>query len=335
MKNHRIDVIGDVHGHLGALRNLGRSLGYDVDAGWSHPDGRVLIFLGDVVDRGPDSLAVGQLVQSLVAEHRAHCLMGNHEYNLLDWWFLSDPPKVRRSNKQTIADINARKTEWEPVLDFFTTLPLAIELPEIRIIHAGWHTQSVEALASLLGRKRSPASDADTWDWVADHVALGSPFEGKRLRPTLPHWGVDGSHDTMHEVLIKGLESAEHGPVIDAEGTKRRLARVRWWLGEAPDVDTSKATVFGHYWSLPPVREDIPLAPPFPVATRDHRDWQVRNGRDPRETGERQLGQDDRFVCIDHNGTIEGCGRGCVGAYRWPEHRVAWAMQPQLIAEVK
>ena len=44
---HAFDIIGDVHGELPALRQLGRDLGYDVDGGWTHPDNRLLVFLGD------------------------------------------------------------------------------------------------------------------------------------------------------------------------------------------------------------------------------------------------------------------------------------------------
>ena len=85
--DHRIDVVGDVHGQLSALRALGQHLGYAVDSDWSHPGGRVLVFVGDLVDRGEDSFGVCELVMHLVRDGRALCLMGNHEYNLVKWSF--------------------------------------------------------------------------------------------------------------------------------------------------------------------------------------------------------------------------------------------------------
>ena len=67
----KLDVVGDIHGHLEALRTLGHSLEYNVDGDWSHPEGRILVFVGDLVDRGPNSLEVAELVMRLVAARRA------------------------------------------------------------------------------------------------------------------------------------------------------------------------------------------------------------------------------------------------------------------------
>jgi hypothetical protein len=41
----KLDIIGDVHGQLGALRRLGTELGYVVDGNWSHPEGRRPVFI--------------------------------------------------------------------------------------------------------------------------------------------------------------------------------------------------------------------------------------------------------------------------------------------------
>ena len=51
-----IDVVGDVHGEIEALRTLLTRLRYGPDG--SHSDGRRLVFVGDLTDRGPDSPAL-------------------------------------------------------------------------------------------------------------------------------------------------------------------------------------------------------------------------------------------------------------------------------------
>ena len=56
-----IDIVGDIHGEIDALRLLLWHLGYDKEG--YHPEGRRLVFLGDLVDRGPDSPAVVELVK--------------------------------------------------------------------------------------------------------------------------------------------------------------------------------------------------------------------------------------------------------------------------------
>jgi protein phosphatase len=84
------DVIGDVHGCRAELESLLASLGYVLDfdaggrpAGAAHPDGRRAVFLGDLVDRGPDSPGVLRLVMGMVSAGTALCVPGNHEAKLL------------------------------------------------------------------------------------------------------------------------------------------------------------------------------------------------------------------------------------------------------------
>jgi protein phosphatase len=82
------DIIGDVHGCYGELVALLRQLGYEVSnqgdqPAAQHPDGRKVIFLGDLVDRGPNSPAVLRLVISMVEQRTALCLPGNHDVKLM------------------------------------------------------------------------------------------------------------------------------------------------------------------------------------------------------------------------------------------------------------
>ena len=84
------DVIGDVHGCRAELEQLLTELGYAVErdaagrpVGARHPDGRRAIFVGDLVDRGPDTPGVLRLVMGMVAAGTAFCVAGNHEVKLL------------------------------------------------------------------------------------------------------------------------------------------------------------------------------------------------------------------------------------------------------------
>jgi protein phosphatase len=76
------DIIGDIHGCRSELETLLRKLGYDVESG-SHPNGRKVVFLGDLVDRGPDIPGVLRLVMRMVAAGTALCVPGNHEMKFL------------------------------------------------------------------------------------------------------------------------------------------------------------------------------------------------------------------------------------------------------------
>ncbi|MCX4097415.1 polynucleotide kinase-phosphatase [Nocardia sp. alder85J] len=84
------DVIGDVHGCRAELEELLDTLGYRLhrdEAGRPddarHPDGRTAVFVGDLVDRGPDTPGVLRLVMGMVAAGNALCVTGNHENKLV------------------------------------------------------------------------------------------------------------------------------------------------------------------------------------------------------------------------------------------------------------
>ncbi|MDX3644942.1 polynucleotide kinase-phosphatase [Streptomyces sp. MB09-02B] len=70
------DIVGDIHGCASELEALLGKLGY-VDG--VHPDGRTAVFVGDLVDRGPDSPGVLRRVMSMVGSGNALCVPGNHE----------------------------------------------------------------------------------------------------------------------------------------------------------------------------------------------------------------------------------------------------------------
>ncbi|HEY2575404.1 MAG TPA: polynucleotide kinase-phosphatase, partial [Streptosporangiaceae bacterium] len=84
------DVIGDVHGCLDELAELLTLLGYQAGhdpaghlTGASHPQGRKAVFLGDLVDRGPETPGVLRLVMGMTAAGDALAVAGNHEAKLV------------------------------------------------------------------------------------------------------------------------------------------------------------------------------------------------------------------------------------------------------------
>jgi protein phosphatase len=84
------DVIGDVHGCRSELETLLQQLGYVIERDEQgrpidamHPEGRQVIFLGDLVDRGPDSPGVLRLAMGMVGNSHARAVPGNHESKLV------------------------------------------------------------------------------------------------------------------------------------------------------------------------------------------------------------------------------------------------------------
>ena len=84
------DVIGDVHGCRAELEQLLDTLGYGIErdadgqaVDASHPGGRRAVFVGDLVDRGPDTPGVLRLVMGMIESGNALCVCGNHENKLV------------------------------------------------------------------------------------------------------------------------------------------------------------------------------------------------------------------------------------------------------------
>ncbi len=84
------DIVGDIHGCASELRTLLGDLGYVLRydsggraVGARHPEGRTAAFVGDLVDRGPDTPGVLRLVMGMVGDGDALCVPGNHENKLV------------------------------------------------------------------------------------------------------------------------------------------------------------------------------------------------------------------------------------------------------------
>jgi protein phosphatase len=80
------DIIGDIHGCIDELRRLLDQLGYiPCEAGYRHPAGRRVVFVGDLVDRGPASLQVVAIVDAMRRAGTALAVLGNHDLKFLRW----------------------------------------------------------------------------------------------------------------------------------------------------------------------------------------------------------------------------------------------------------
>ena len=81
------DIIGDIHGCFDELKSLLRKLGYSakkVKGRYEvrHPEGRKIIFVGDLVDRGPKTPDVIRLAKHAIEDEQAFCVVGNHDDKL-------------------------------------------------------------------------------------------------------------------------------------------------------------------------------------------------------------------------------------------------------------
>ncbi len=136
----RIFAIGDIHGCIDKLEILIRRIPIDGDRD-------TLLFIGDYIDRGPDSKKVVECVLDLRRQlNKVICLMGNHEDMLLNYVLHHKDGAMYLSNggEATAASYGYRHTERGRTIDipshhmeFFTTLLPYYETEDFIFVHAG------------------------------------------------------------------------------------------------------------------------------------------------------------------------------------------------------
>ncbi|MGW7428880.1 polynucleotide kinase-phosphatase [Streptomyces sp. NPDC054861] len=152
------DIIGDIHGCRSELETLLAKLGY-VDG--HHPEGRTAVFVGDLVDRGPDSPGVLRRVMGMVAAGDALCVPGNHE-NKLGRWLKGRKVQETHGLAETIEQLGHESEEFRTEVGrFIDGLVSHYVLDEGRLVvcHAGL-PEKYHGRTS--GRVRSHALYGDT-----------------------------------------------------------------------------------------------------------------------------------------------------------------------------
>ncbi|KAA3607540.1 MAG: metallophosphoesterase [Planctomycetota bacterium] len=231
-----LDIVGDVHGEFPALQALMDHLGYDEEG--LHPQNRKLVFVGDLIDRGPDSLAVVYAVRAMWEAGRAFAVLGNHELNLLlgrlrsgNQWFHGEPEHM--PDGRLLEQRLAGETDRDECLSFFRRLPLVLERRDLRVVHACWDQASVDRLKKV--------EDAVSVHEQIEDQLVGE-VEGRKARQSLEQQ-LRLQNLNPVRVLTSGLEEACQEPFM-AGGSLRRQQRSRWWC----DYQDPQTVVFGHYW---------------------------------------------------------------------------------------
>ena len=260
----QLDIIGDIHGHADALEALLRKLGYRAREGaYRHPGGRRAVFIGDLIDRGPQQLRAVAVARSMVEAGTAFAVMGNHEFDAVAY-ATPDPRRPgEHLRRRSVAHVAAHAAFIGAVggadtalhrelVGFFATMPLWLDLDGIGIVHACWSRADMAVL--------SPHVDAH--DRLTEAGLLSALTAG-----TAPH--------AACEILVKGPEIDLPPGVSYRNGRNelRRTARTRWWDAAATTIraacversiadrlpedpvppavrippDETKPVVFGHY----------------------------------------------------------------------------------------
>lgn len=139
------DVIGDVHGCSSELEELLGELGYraagrgdDHPETLVHPEGRRAVFVGDLVDRGPDTPGVLRRVVGMVAARSALCVAGNHD-DKLRRALLGRPVKVAYGLEASLRQLEDGPALRQDARVFLESLPshYVLDRGALVVAHAG------------------------------------------------------------------------------------------------------------------------------------------------------------------------------------------------------
>ena len=148
------DIIGDVHGHMAKLDSLLQQLGYQHNGEHYYQDGHCAVFVGDLIDKGPQPAAVLQQVRAMVDSGNALMVIGNHEINWINDAadYTADAQAFIRAthkHRDRLRISNAYQHDPAALVDMFAWLrrqPLYIDLPQLRVVHACWNEEAIELL---------------------------------------------------------------------------------------------------------------------------------------------------------------------------------------------
>lgn len=141
----KIDIIGDLHGCMPEFHQLTTELGYSWETGTPlHPEGRVLGFVGDLTDRGPQSLQTIAIVYRLVVEQQKGFYTPGNHCNKLYRFFLGNKVQITHGLETTVAEYEAlSKNDRQKIryqfIELYEKAPLYLVLDEKKLIiaHAG------------------------------------------------------------------------------------------------------------------------------------------------------------------------------------------------------
>lgn len=337
----KIDLIGDIHGEIEALLSLMNHLGYDEDG--IHPEGRRLVFVGDLCDRGPDTPAVLKVVKRFVEKGGAQMILGNHELNLLQGkakdgagWFFKER-ELKDHKYEPFVRIN--EEDKQELLEFVSSLPVALENEDLRVVHAAWLSEKVELVRQIpLGSAGEAYNriEKEIDESIRDSGLLAAYHNEKNIwgdaqedpnYHNIPFLEHTSQYNLAHQmnnpirVLTSGVEQRCENPFY-AGGKWRFVERYTWW----DRYEEEKPVVVGHFWRK--MNEEV----------FENKDENVFDGISPFEWH----GKRNNVFCVDFSvgGRFKERLKGNVGentclvALRWPE-KVLILENGQIIATEK
>lgn len=212
--DNRVWVIGDIHGYVETLKSLIENLNLGSKD--------IVICLGDMVDRGPESAGV---VKLFMEKENLYSLKGNHEQMLLmDWEETNGLGNYSHDGFWSSLSPLSRE-EMIEIMTFIRFLPTEIILDKFRLVHAGYCDMPyADSLEQQTDTERL---------WSRDIFTVNYPFDQERTvivgHTIIQNYGVIGDNEVWNstKLLKDGRASAigiDTGIYLQKEGNPRITA---------------------------------------------------------------------------------------------------------------
>lgn len=255
------DIIGDVHGYASKLKELLIKMGYENKSNtFVHPLGRKVIFIGDYIDRGLEEEAVLDIVRGMVDSENAFAIMGNHEYNAICYatkingtYLRKHTDKNFKQHEEFLNEYPLHSEKHDDIINWFKSLPLFLEIDNVRYVHASWVNKDINHLRTILSEQNTIKED------------------------TYQNLNDENHPDYLSiETVLKGVEREIPNGFVwkDKDGNERTATRINWFnpvnnptyknsalsipdYVDLPDISVvdyegsyneEQLVFFGHYW---------------------------------------------------------------------------------------
>lgn len=222
------DIIGDIHGRATLLEMLLKKLGYHRSLNGTFVSrNRTAVFIGDLIDRGPEQLETVKIVRRMCDEGMAQCIMGNHEYNAVRYATAIANPEAEVPSYRLFLQVHNKTNNWchetfmkefgpveaplhQETINWFKTLPLFID-NGFKCVHACWDEKAARII-----REYNSQGEAN--------LTSESLYEAHFKDSPMFH---------AVKILIKGPETPLPYGVSykDGAGIRRHVIRYKWWGG--------------------------------------------------------------------------------------------------------
>jgi protein phosphatase len=163
------DIVGDVHSCYIEFKTLLEKLGYVYTYNsYQHPEGRKVVLVGDIMDRGNYPVATFCLVRDMFEAGNLLSVIGNHDDKILRW-AKGNGVKLNNGADKTVNDFESISFSKEEIIKFFEGLPyyLLLDNNKLIIAHAAWQERNIYT----------------------------DPFDNKKLRSSCLYGPVTGERD--------------------------------------------------------------------------------------------------------------------------------------------